>query len=68
MYYSITALALKHQFETSKHQQLIGWFNQHFVATKIVDFKYGKMIRNAYQNRRKGDYDAFVTFSTEEVE
>jgi uncharacterized protein (UPF0332 family) len=68
MYYSLTALALKHKFETSKHHQLIGWFNKEFVATKIVDTKYGKMIRNAFQNRRKGDYDAFVHFTTDEVE
>ncbi len=66
--YSLTALALKHKFETSKHNQLIGWFNKEFVATKLVDTKYGKMIRNAFQNRRKGDYDAFVIFTTDEVE
>jgi len=27
MYYALTALALKNKFETSKHGQLIGWFN-----------------------------------------
>jgi uncharacterized protein (UPF0332 family) len=68
MYYSLTAPALKHKFETSKHHQLIGWFNKEFVATKLVDTKYGKMTRNSFQNRRKGDYDAFVIFTTEEVE
>jgi uncharacterized protein (UPF0332 family) len=68
MYYSLTALALKHKFETSKHHQLLGWFNKEFVAAGIVDTKYGKIIRNAYQTRRKGDYDAFVIFTTEEVE
>jgi uncharacterized protein (UPF0332 family) len=68
MYYSLTALALKYKFETSKHQQLLGWFNKEFVASKKVDESFGKMIRNAFQNRRKGDYDAFVNFSIEEVE
>lgn len=34
MYYALTALALKHGFETSKHGQLIGWFNKEFIATK----------------------------------
>lgn len=28
MYYALTALALKNRFETSKHLQLIGWFNK----------------------------------------
>lgn len=34
----------------------------------MVDTKYGKILRNAYQNRTKGDYDAFVNFSKVEVE
>jgi uncharacterized protein (UPF0332 family) len=68
MYYSVTALALKWNFETSKHGQLIGWFNKEFVATQKLDIKFGKILRNAFQNRTKGDYDAFVEFSIEEVE
>ncbi len=67
MYYAITALALKHKFETSKHQQLIGWFNKEFVATKTVDSRFGKIVRNAFQNRSKGDYDAFISFNADEV-
>lgn len=68
MYYALTALALKHAFETSKHGQLIGWFNKEFISNKKVDPRYGKILRNAYQNRTKGDYDAFVLFSAIEVE
>lgn len=68
MYYALTALALKHTFETSKHGQLIGWFNKEFISNKKVDPKYGRILRNAFQNRTKGDYDAFVLFSTIEVE
>jgi uncharacterized protein (UPF0332 family) len=68
MYYALTALALKNKFETSKHGQLIGWFNKEYIASKKVDSKYGKILRNAYQNRTKSDYDAFVNFSMIEVE
>lgn len=68
LYYAVTALALKKQFETSKHAQLIGWFNKEYISTKQIDEKYGKILRNAYQNRTKGDYDAFVKFDMEEVE
>jgi uncharacterized protein (UPF0332 family) len=32
MYYALTALALKYKFETSKHGQLIGWYNKEFVS------------------------------------
>lgn len=68
MYYALTALALKNSFETSKHGQLIGWFNKEFITSKKVDPKFGKILRNAYQNRTKGDYDAFVSFASVEVE
>ena len=67
LYYAVTALVIKNQFETSKHAQLIGWFNKEYIASGILDKKYGKILRNAYQNRTKGDYDAFVSFDKEEV-
>lgn len=67
MYYALTALALKHQFETSKHAQLLGWFNKNFVSSGKIEVRYGKILRNAFQNRTKGDYDAFVEFSSTEV-
>ena len=63
----LSALSLKHDFLTSKHQQLIGWFNREFVAAGKVDAKYGKIIHNAYKNRSIGDYDDFAVFNEEEV-
>ena len=68
MYYALTALALKYEFKTSKHTQLIGWFNKEFVFSKKVDPKYAKILWNAYKNRTKGDYEAFILFSKGEVE
>ena len=68
MYYALTALALKHEYKTSKHTQLIGWFNKEFVLSKKVDSKYGKILWSAYKNRTKGDYEAFILFSKDEVE
>jgi len=68
MYYALTALALRNSFETSKHGQLIGWFNKEYISSKKVDSKFGKILRNAYQNRTKGDYDAFVSFTRIEVD
>jgi uncharacterized protein (UPF0332 family) len=68
MYYALTALALKNRFETSKHGQLIGWFNKEYISTHKLDSRFGKILRNAFQNRTKGDYDAFINFSNAEVE
>lgn len=67
LFYSVKALAINNGFETSKHAQLIGWFNKEFIATKKTDAKFGKILRNAFQNRTKGDYDAYVSFNKDEV-
>ena len=50
IFYIISALSLKKDFHTSKHQQLIGWFNKEFVASGRVDSRYGKIIHNAFLN------------------
>jgi uncharacterized protein (UPF0332 family) len=48
IYNSIKALSLAKKFETSKHAQLIGWFNKEFIATEILNKKFGRILRNAY--------------------
>jgi uncharacterized protein (UPF0332 family) len=67
MFYSLLALALKFNFETSKHQQLIGWFNKEFIRTGLIEKEYGRILRDAYENRTSGDYDSFVVFDRTEV-
>lgn len=62
MFYALSAASLKFNFSSSKHQQLIGWFNKEFIATGKIDRKYGKIIHNAYKNRSIGDYDDFAKF------
>ena len=49
MFYMLLALALKYEFKTSKHRQLIGWFNKTFIKTGSMDLKFGKIIRNNFQ-------------------
>jgi len=67
MFYCLLALGLKYEFETSKHQQLIGWFNKNFIHTKKIEIRYGQMIRDAFRDRQKSDYETFVEFSNEQV-
>ena len=47
MFYSLLALGLKYGFETSKHAQLIGWFNKEFIHGGLFEIKYGKIITKA---------------------
>jgi len=67
MFYMVTALAIKYKYETSKHQQLLGWFNKTFIKDEIIERKYGEYIRKAYKNRITGDYDTFIEFNKDEV-
>ncbi len=68
IFYSLTALALKFEFSSSKHAQLMGWFNQTFIKTQKIEVKYGKIIRDAFKNRSDGDYAPFISFSKDDVQ
>lgn len=67
MFFMLLALALKHDFKTSKHQQLIGWFNRDFIKTGKIDVSFGKIINDAYENRSDSDYGVFISFSEEDI-
>jgi uncharacterized protein (UPF0332 family) len=67
MFYSLLALALKDQYESSKHSQLIGWFNKNFIHAGIIDVKYGKMINKAFTLRNESDYEPFIKYEEQEV-
>jgi uncharacterized protein (UPF0332 family) len=67
MFYSLLALGLANEFETSKHQQLLGWFNKTFIHEGLIDSKFGKIINKAFIRRTQGDYDSFVDFDSDGV-
>lgn len=50
MFHSLTALALYFNFQTSKHSQLLGWFNKDFIKTGVFDQRYGQMLYNAFES------------------
>ena len=67
IFYIINALATIDNFSTSKHSQLIGYFNKEYVKEKIIDPKIGKFLNRAYELRTKSDYGEFTNYSDEEV-
>lgn len=72
MYYSIfyllSALAIKNNFQSSKHSQLIGWFNKTFLSTELINKDIGKTAQKMFEKRTKADYDIYIVFIKEEVE
>lgn len=67
MFYMLLALALKKGFKTSKHNQLIGWFNKEFVKPGKTNQKFGKIVNKGFEDRTDGDYGIFVQFEKDEV-
>jgi uncharacterized protein (UPF0332 family) len=67
-FYILSALAIKYEFTTSKHNQLIGWFNKTFIATKILPKEISQFVLKAYNKRIKGDYEPVDNLNNEEVQ
>lgn len=67
VFYCLLALALKYEFETSKHLQLLGWFNKNFIASGLIEQEYGEIARKCYEYRRAADYDAYVILEKEDI-
>jgi len=69
IFYTVSALAEKYDFKTSKHSKLMGWFNKKFVLEdKIFDKNIYKIYENAFLFRQKGDYDTTYTADTEHTQ
>ncbi len=67
IFYCLSALSLKYGFTSSKHLLLIGWFNQNFIKTGLLEIRYGRILRDAFKNRSEGDYLPFTVFKADEV-
>jgi len=61
VFYALLALALLNNFKTSKHMQLIGWFNKNFIYTGIFPNHFGKIVKKTYDMRANSDYDIVET-------
>jgi len=68
IFYCLSALSLKHGFKSSKHLQLIGWFNQTFIKPGLLDIRYGRILRDAFKNRSESDYLPYTIFELEDVQ
>lgn len=44
MFYSLLALGIAYEFHTSKHTQLIGWFNKNFINAGLFDKDMEKLL------------------------
>ncbi len=58
IFYCVAALGYKFDFVTSKHSQLLGWFNKTIIHEKqLFDLKLYQVYKSAYEFRMKSDYE-----------
>ncbi len=67
IYYVVSALALKNDFSSSKHSNLLGWFNKNYIITGKVSKELGKIYNKAFETRQESDYEDMVTFEIEDA-
>jgi len=67
IFYVVSALAIKNNFSTSKHWNLLSWFNQNFIKTGSLPKEFSRIYKNSFEKRQEGDYDDFIDFKLEEV-
>lgn len=66
-FYIINALGIKDNFSSSKHNQLLGWFNKNYIKTGKIKKEYGRFIHNLFSKRMEGDYEIFIEFTKADV-
>lgn len=67
MFYAVLALAISNGFETSKHQQLIGWFNKQYIHTGIFPRNFSSIVKKAFEARMDADYQINQSYNSDEI-
>jgi len=58
IFYTVSALARKHDYITSKHTSLMGWFNKKFIhEDKTFGKNLNEIYRVAFDLRQENDYE-----------
>jgi uncharacterized protein (UPF0332 family) len=58
LFYAVMALGYFHHFATSKHTQLMGWFNKKFIHEEhIFPPEMYQIYKVAYDQRQESDYN-----------
>jgi len=69
IFYIVNALAYKDNFITSKHSQLMGWFNKNYIyKNHIFNEKMFAIYKETFSNRQKSDYDFMYKPNPDEID
>jgi uncharacterized protein (UPF0332 family) len=68
MFYAMLALGLLRDYKSSKHQQMIGWFNKNFVHTGIFPKHFTRLVKDAFDARVESDYEVSEPISIADLD
>ncbi|MEO8231285.1 MAG: HEPN domain-containing protein [Ignavibacteriota bacterium] len=67
-FYAVSALSIKYEFKTSRHAQLLSWFNKNFIKNEIIERRFGKFYLDAFEMRQESDYEDFVVIDKKSID
>ncbi|MGL6227282.1 MAG: HEPN domain-containing protein [Thermoguttaceae bacterium] len=67
IFYAVSALAKLDGFATSKHTQLLGWFNRNYIHSGKIDRGTAEIYREAFDLRQKSDYQLMYVPEKQEL-
>ncbi len=56
LFYAVNALLVMNEIHTKSHSATKSQFSLHFIKTRKIDKKYGKLLSELFDWRQKGDY------------
>jgi uncharacterized protein (UPF0332 family) len=68
IFHAVRALLVFDLFDSKRHSSIIGYFNQHYIASGKIGQNYYKMLARAFDKRMKSDYYDFHQMSMKEAE
>ena len=68
MFYAMLALGQLRDYKSSKHQQMIGWFNKNFVHTGIFPKHFTRLVKDAFDARVESDYEVPEPIASADLE
>ena len=66
-FYAVNALLVKNKIDARSHAGVKNQFSLHFVKTKKLNIKYGRLFSELFDWRQKGDYENLFDFDEASV-
>ena len=68
VFHAMRAVLAKDCFDSKKHSGIMSAFRARYVKTRVFPINFSDIIRQAFENRGKSDYDDFFIISKEETD